>query len=390
LSARAGGNENLCRNACNDVFYYIAALEMAMKKGIINILGIFLLIFAGYAFFIQQPPYCYNLYPDMESDNTYPGVVVKWVAMAEDPNGDVPMYKFSVRSSDDGIQDSSDWSYDNTWIWYTDPEVTDSFTVTVQVRDCHHAGPDDYDDKYSSDYNIRNEAPYIEDLTISPYGYQEAGGIVDIEASAGDREGGYISYEFMHNGPNTDGWESLGESGSSNRITWQTGEEDIGANYIKVIVRDKFNQEGNESLEEYIEITDPLPRILGLVSDQYSPQTEGTEVIWTADAEDKYDDHILYKFWLSGPRTNYEWQEVRGWSEDSQYLWETSSSDVGESEIKVWIRDENHAGTDGFDDSDSNSFIIESLPVYYASLNENQTAETYYNPITYPIFSASQ
>ncbi len=335
-----------------------------MNKSVINIAGIILLAWAAYAFFGQQSPICISLNPDIIPDNSKPGDSIKWIASAQDPNGDALVYKFSVSDSQGRWLDGSSWISGNTWVWNTNSDNIGLFIMKVDVRDRYHEGSDGSDASISSDYTIRNNPPTVE-ITISPEGTQDAGNPVNIEASAWDREGDVMTYEFQHMGPSSTNWDTLEKSGSY-EFEWSPDQNDIGQNYIRVIVSDSFNPEGTTSSEASIEITDPEPSIKSLHSDLNSPQIEGATITWTAKAEDKFDNTIYYKFFLTGPSTGGQMAAMTDWTSDNTWTWATSGADIGENQIKVWIRDGNHAGFDSFDDADSAYFVIEAAqaPVY--------------------------
>ena len=86
-----------------------------------------------------------------------------------------------------------------------------------------------------------------------------------------------------------------------------------------------------------------------LTPDKSSPQLAGTTIKWTASATDPDGDQLYYEFWLTGPATENSWKIVRSWSTDNIWTWSTTSDDVGESDICVWIRDGHHASTGGYD-----------------------------------------
>ena len=82
-----------------------------------------------------------------------------------------------------------------------------------------------------------------------------------------------------------------------------------------------------------------------LTPDKSSPQLAGTTIKWTASATDPDGDQLYYRFWLRGPATGNSWQIKRDWSTANTWTWSTTSDDVGESDICVWIRDGHHAST---------------------------------------------
>lgn len=333
-----------------------------MKKLVINILGIILLIFAGYAFFNQQIPIIDKLYPDIPSDNSKPGDSIKWTASAHDINGDPLVYRFSAVDSQGKIMGYSSWSSCNTWTWNTTSKDMGLFSIRVEIRDRHHAGPNGFDAYNVINYNVINKAPSISSVTITPESSQDAGEAVNIDVSATDRENDPITYEYKLLGPSTNSyWKSL-EKSSSSSYSWSTGKEDIGQNYIIVSAIDTYHPEGTESNSKLIEIMDPKPTVGSPSPDIESPKIEGSVITWTAYATDRYDDPILYKFFLSGPSTGGSLKEMTDWSSNNKWTWTTSFDDIGESHIEVWVRDGKHASSDDYDDMGSAYFTIETPP----------------------------
>lgn len=337
-------------------------MDIETKKGVINIIGIILLAWAGYAFFNQQPPSCNSLMPNIPSDELHPGMAVTWEASAHDPNNDPLVYKFSVTSSNGSQIDRTNWGYDNTYVWKTSHQDVGTFTIQVEVRDRHHAGPNSHDAYYPVYYPIKNSPPEVTGITISPEGTHYAGDPLDINASAKDWESDAISYEFLLNGPSTTGWKSLGKS-YSNKIRWQTGQGDKGTNHIKVVVSDSYNPEGTNNTTSIEIMDDPLPTIESLSPDQTSPQYQGSVITWTAHAIDKYVNPLSYRFFLSGPSTGGQYAAKTDWITNDTWTWTTSSEDFGDNVIMVWVRDGNHARPDSWDSRYySAPFTVKAIP----------------------------
>lgn len=100
------------------------------------------------------------------------------------------------------------------------------------------------------------------------------------------------------------------------------------------------------------------PIINDLISDQSSPQEVNSKITWIAQAYDKNNDQIMYRFLLKGPSTREIWQDVTGWQGDNSWTWITSSADIGRNQVKVQIRDENYSGPDNYDAEKLIGFII--------------------------------
>ncbi|HSD57715.1 MAG TPA: hypothetical protein VLB04_05995, partial [Methanotrichaceae archaeon] len=108
------------------------------------------------------------------------------------------------------------------------------------------------------------------------------------------------------------------------------------------------------------------PRLISLTSDRISPQEAGATIVWTARALDTDNDVVYYMFRLKGPATDGQWKRMTEWTENSNWSWVTSSSDIGENQISVWVRDGKHEGPDAFDDENIKDYTIsapEEVPV---------------------------
>jgi HEAT repeat protein len=110
-----------------------------------------------------------------------------------------------------------------------------------------------------------------------------------------------------------------------------------------------------------------------------SPQKTGTKITWTAEATDPDGDPLLYRFMLSGPRTENEWQEVQGWGSSNTWVWDTTVKDVGENQVAVEVRDGKHAGEKSYDDKKiSEKFAIDPVShLWYKMLFEGEVYSFY-------------
>lgn len=91
------------------------------------------------------------------------------------------------------------------------------------------------------------------------------------------------------------------------------------------------------------------PSITDLDPSLQSPQQVGTVVTWRAIATDPENDPIYYKFWLSSSGSEGQWQVVQDWSQNSVWPWNADNKDVGSLNIRVGIRDGNHADSSKMD-----------------------------------------
>ena len=86
-----------------------------------------------------------------------------------------------------------------------------------------------------------------------------------------------------------------------------------------------------------------------LAPDKPEPQPAGTTITWTASATDPDGDTLYYRFWIKGPSTGDSWTIMQDWSTANTRTWHTSSADIGDTDISVWIRDGHHAPISSFD-----------------------------------------
>ena len=211
-----------------------------------------------------------------------------------------------------------------------------------------------------------NKPPKLISLTSDKTSSQDAGMPITWTAKAKDPDNDQIFYKFLLNDNHVTNWTK------NNTWVWNTTNDDVGENQIEVQVRDgKYGHalpnEFDDQKVDSFNITEPKPKptipenqppfIVSLVSDKFSPQDAGTIITWTAKASDPENDLLVYRFLLRG-RTVSDWSSANSWT------WTTTSDDIGENQIEVQVRDEKHAGPDGFDSSKIVSFAItESKPV---------------------------
>lgn len=100
------------------------------------------------------------------------------------------------------------------------------------------------------------------------------------------------------------------------------------------------------------------PNVIDIIPSPPSPQSVGNTVKFYAYASDPEEDQILYKFYLKGPAS--VWLPVRDWINAN--WWEWTPVEPGDYEIQVWIRDGNHATSDGQDAYKMIPYEINPLP----------------------------
>jgi hypothetical protein len=106
----------------------------------------------------NSPPTISSLSPDKASGSQLPGSTITWTCSASDPEGDVLVFRFFVRSSGGSWSIVQDWSGSNAWSWT--PSTAGSYDVACHVRDGKHQGPSGWDDhKEAYGYVIASGMP---------------------------------------------------------------------------------------------------------------------------------------------------------------------------------------------------------------------------------------
>ena len=337
----------------------------------------------------------------LDSDKSSPqeaGASIKWTARAEDPESDPVSFMFWLKgpSTGDVWKPVNSDLRDNTWRWDTNQADAGSYQIKVSVSDEMHAGPQFTPDEKIADFMLTappappevtapaipaqeqtaqppaeeqqqsqqqeqqpayqepagqpqqnepaNQAPIMSSLTASPASPQEAGAVVTWDAQASDQEGNTLQFQFLLDDQAVTDWQY------QNQWTWDTSSAGFGAHSIVAKVKDGLhNADGDSSKEASYTINKPneKPVISDLSPDKASPQETGSSVAWTAQASDRENNPILYRFFLNG-------LAVTDWQSSNQWTWTASE---GESQIDVQVRDGKHADQDGFDDQKSAKFV---------------------------------
>ncbi len=139
----------------------------------------------------------------------------------------------------------------------------------------------------------------------------------------------------------------------------------------------------NEAIQEAIQgklhLVDEPPEIFDLMPTPHTPQADGTNITWTAVANDPEGDPILYKFQLSGPSTGGIYVDQQNWSTNSEWIWKSDYSDIGTNYIRVWVKDEKNE--------------VKSTPITYNITNSgpgeiiHSDYKKMYVSVTYPFMA---
>ena len=79
--------------------------------------------------------------------------------------------------------------------------------------------------------------------------------------------------------------------------------------------------------------------IRNLTSTPYTPQVDGTPITWTAIASGPNKDTIYYRFEQNGPFTGKRYVVQQNWSPNSEWIWNSTYSDIGINFIRVSVKD---------------------------------------------------
>ena len=336
----------------------------------------------------NQPPKITNI----QSDPTSPqkvGSAITWTASASDPDSsDTIYYKFMINNNatNGQWQETKGWSDSSSWTWSPTSSDIGNNSVGVFARDGKHAPEDDYDSYLGDYFDIieDNQPPKITNIQSDPTSPQKVGSAITWTASASDPDSSdTIYYKFMiKNNASNDQWQEMRGWSNSSSWTWTPTSSDIGKSSIGVFARDGMHateDDYDSYMGDYFDIIkdNQPPKLNGVKADPSSPEQAGTPVTWTADALDPDSgDTIYYKFMLSGPGTNNQYQDKTGWITTSTWTWNPSSADAGRNSIDVLIRDGKHAPESDRDAHLEANFEItkENLPPTVTSLTPDQAS----------------
>jgi hypothetical protein len=127
--------------------------------------------------------------------------------------------------------------------------------------------------------------------------------------------------------------------------------------------------------ESYKIAKNQLPIVISFDPTLDSPQQIGMPIGWQVTASDPDNDTIYYKFWVNGPKTGGAWQILQDWSPANTCYWRTDEKDVGQSDVRVWIRDGKHAGAE--DKDASREYLGYKITQEPDKLNVEVTSDVY-------------
>ena len=197
-----------------------------------------------------------------------------------------------------------------------------------------------------------NQPPVNPTLTPDKPEPQPAGTAIEWTASAKDPDGDELYYRFWIKGPATGNtWMVMQNWSINNTWTWDTSDTDVGDTDISVWIRDGHIGYIEKKYYGYtiVEVENKKPCYGILVPTRTELQNAGTRITWVAYAEDPEEDTRYYRFWIKGPATDNSWQIKQDWSTNNIWVWNTTATDIGNTDISVWIRDGYHTPTNKYD-----------------------------------------
>lgn len=120
------------------------------------------------------------------------------------------------------------------------------------------------------------------------------------------------------------------------------------------------------------------PVINDLIPTPSSPQFNGINITWTTIAKDPDNDPLQYKFQLSGPSTNYQYVDKQNWSTNNEWVWKTTSCDIGLNYIRVLVKDKKHEPIINCSKYIINNRALEDGSLVYSNINKMYLGKTYY------------
>lgn len=276
----------------------------------------------------ETRPEIESLEPDRDSPQKV-GTRVVWTVRASG-SADGLSYRFFLNG-----RPITGWSSSPSWTWYTSGIPAGEYNVSACVRGLNNT---DCEDTAWLLYTLLpvNLPPELTALVSDPEGPQPQGTQIRWSAIASDAENDSLLYRFYVDAI------PLGEWSRSGVFVMNTSGLAPGNHTVRVNVRDGHHSaEHDDSLERIIEIlaANAPPRIIELVADRESPQPLGSEITWTASADDPDNDTILYRFFVDD-------LAVSDWSANPQFVWNTSIYRDGYHRVSVLARDEHSEAHD--------------------------------------------
>jgi hypothetical protein len=203
----------------------------------------------------NQPSALINLIADPK-DHANAGSAVYWSAKASKPDDDIIFYQFWLNGPATGNtwKTKTNWTADSFWKWMTNSEDIGNNIIEVRIRDGNHAGPNDYDDRMTSEYRIEenvNQKPSIISLKPDKVSPQNQGSQIIWTAKASDPDADTVLYQFWLKGASTDeDWIPMTDWTTKNVWTWSSSSTKTGMYTVEVRARDGYHA-GPEGKDDF-------------------------------------------------------------------------------------------------------------------------------------------
>lgn len=262
--------------------------------------------------------------------------------MVEATGGIEKLYQFHVY---DGKvwTDLTEYTPSNTFDWT--PTKPGDYKFSVHVKDKESSNQ--YDDFITLFYKINVDPIKAEGITSSVAAPQLEGSNVTFTAKA---TGGVEKlYKFhLFDGKK---WTVLRDYSSSESLTWKATP---GNNKVVVHVKEKGSKNEYDAYTYiWYTVKDNPVRAISLTSNVTSPQLEGTDVTFTANATGGVEK--LYKFHVFDGKT---WRVLRDYSTSNSLTWKPSA---GQYKVVVHVKDRDSSKE--YDSYTYTMFTVNNRPV---------------------------
>tara|TARA_B100000609_G_C17212935_1_gene434849 strand:+ start:596 stop:2665 length:2070 start_codon:yes stop_codon:yes gene_type:complete len=289
----------------------------------------------------------------LSADKTSPqasGVTVSLTASATCKNGAAAEYKFYQRGADGKWIVAQDWSDDMSFDWDTSSASTGDYLFQVWTR--RKGETISYEGTSSSlPFEITGGTIRCNDVSVvfDPTSPQEVGENIELTFLASCTGTATPEFKVYLKQPSGE-WSLERDWNTSTQFAWDTSTFAAGDYAFQIWVRRKNSTaayEGASTLLAY-KLTSSVPNCTSptVQAEPNSPQPQGVQVVFEADAPCVAGGIATYKFYVRDPAGN--WTLAQDWSTSATLNWDTSNAQLGSYLVQVWSRadgsNENYQG----------------------------------------------
>lgn len=270
--------------------------------------------------------------------------------MVEATGGTEKLYKFHVYDGNTWT-DLTEYIPSNTFDWT--PTKPGDYKFSVHVKDKESSNQ--YDDFVTLLYKIKVDPIKVESITSDVRAPQLEG--TDVTFTANATGGMEKLYKFhLYDGKK---WTVLQDYSPSNSLTWKAT---AGNNKVVVHVKEKGSKNEYDAYTyTWYTIKDNPVRAISLTPSSVSPQFEGTDVTFTANATGGVEK--LYKFHVFDGKV---WSVLRDYNTSNKLTWKPSA---GQYKVVVHVKDRNSQKE--YDSYTYTMFTVRNRPVNMVDVQTN-------------------